>query len=61
MRLFLKQNRRDSVQQLQLNLAGNERMDLDRNVERQLVELMAEMMLAVMLCGKETSDGHPTS
>jgi hypothetical protein len=61
MGLFLKKSRRDSMQQFQLNLAGDERIDLDRKVERQLVELMAKMMLAVMLSGKETSDDHPTS
>ena len=49
------------MQQLQLNLAEDEKIDLERNVKKQLVELMAEMMLAVMVCGKETSDGHRTS
>ena len=61
MGLFLQNRRRNSVQQLQLNLGEDEKIDLDRNVEQQLVELMAEMMLAVMVCGKETSDGHRTS
>ena len=49
------------MQQLQLNLADEEKIDLDRNVEQQLVERMAEMMLAVMVYGKETSDGQRTS
>ena len=61
MRLFLKKKRRDSVQQLQLNLDSDETIALDRVVEEQLVELMAEMMLAVMRQGKETSDGHRSS
>jgi len=61
MRLFLKQSRRGTVQQLQLNLASDEKIALDPIVEAQLVELMAEMMLAVMLRGKETSDDQPTS
>jgi hypothetical protein len=61
MRLFLKTRRRDSVQQLQLNLAGDEKIALDPVVEGQLVEIMAEMMLAVMLRGKETGDDHPSS
>jgi hypothetical protein len=61
MRLFLKKSRRDSVQQLQLNLGSEEKIELDRNVEGQLVELMAEAMLTVMLRGKETGDDHPSS
>jgi len=61
MRLFLKKSRRDSVQQLQLNLGSEEKIELDRNVEGQLVELMAETMLSVMLRGKETGDDHPSS
>ncbi len=61
MRLFLKKSRRDSVQQLQLNLGSEEKIELDRNVEGQLVELMAETMLIVMLRGKETGDDHPSS
>ena len=61
MRLFLKKSRRDSVQQLQLNLGSEEKIELDRNVEGQLVELMAETMLIVMLGGKETGDDHPSS
>jgi len=61
MRLFLKQSRRDSVQQLQLNLGSEEKIELDRNVEGQLVELMAETMLIVMLRGKETGDDQPSS
>ena len=56
MRLFLKKMRRDSVQQLQLNLASDDEIVLDPIVEEQLVTLMAEMMLAVMLRGKETGD-----
>jgi hypothetical protein len=59
-RLFLRKRRRDSVQQLQLNLGSDEPIALDRIVEEKLVELMAEMMLA-MLRGKETGDGHGTS
>ena len=51
MRLFLKQSRRDSVQQLQLNLGSEEKIELDRNVEGQLVELMAETMLIVTTAG----------
>ena len=56
MRLFLKKERRDSVQQLQLNLASDDEIALDPIVEKQLIKLMAEMMLAVMVRGKETSD-----
>jgi hypothetical protein len=56
MRLFLKKKRRDSVQQLQLNLASDDEIALDPIVEEQLVKLMAEMMLAVMVRGKETGD-----
>ena len=58
MRLFLKKKSRDSVQQLQLNLASDGEIALDPVVEEQLVKLMAEMMLAVMLRGKETDDDH---
>jgi hypothetical protein len=58
MRLFLKKKRRDSVQQLQLNLASDGEIALDPGVEEQLVKLMAEMMLAVVLRGKETGDDH---
>lgn len=58
MRLFLKKKRRDSVQQLQLNLASDGEIAMDRVVEEQLVKLMAEMMLAVVLRGKETGDDH---
>ena len=61
MRLFLKKSRRDSVQQLQLNLGSEEKIELDRKVEGQLVELMAETMLTVMLQGRETGDDHPSS
>jgi len=49
------------VQQLQLNLGSDETIALDRIVEEKLVELMAEMMLAVMLRGKETGDDHESS
>ena len=49
------------MQQLQLNLASNEKIALDPSVERQLVELMATMLLAVVLAGKETGDDHPAS
>ena len=58
MRLFLKKKRRDSVQQLQLNLASDGEIALDPVVEEQLVKLMAEMMLVVVLRGKETDDDH---
>jgi len=58
MRLFLKKKRRDNVQQLQLNLASDGQIALDPVVEEQLVKLMAEMMLAVVLRGKETDDDH---
>ena len=61
MRLFLRTSRRDSVQQLQLNLDSDETLAVDLIVEGQLVELMAEMMLAVMLCEKETGDDHRSS
>jgi hypothetical protein len=61
MGLLHQNRRRRSVQQLQLNLADDEKVDLDRKVEQQLIEQMAEMMIAVMLRGKETSDGHRTS
>ena len=57
MRLFLKK-KRDNVQQLQLNLASDDELALDPIVEEQLVKLMAEMMLAVVLRGKETGDDH---
>jgi hypothetical protein len=56
MRLFPKKKRRDSVKQLQLNLASDDEIVLDPIVEEQLLTLMAEMMLAVMLRGKETGD-----
>jgi hypothetical protein len=56
MRLFLKKKRRDNVQQLQLNLASDDEIAFDPIVEKQLIKLMAEMMLAVMLRGKETGD-----
>ena len=46
------------MQQLQLNLASDGEMALDPIVEEQLVKLMAEMMLAVVLRGKETGDDH---
>ena len=58
MRLFLKKKSRDSVQQLQLNLASDGEIAMDRVVEEQLVKLMAEVMLAVVLRGKETDDDH---
>ena len=58
MRLFLKKKSRDSVQQLQLNLASDGEIVLDPVVEEQLIKLMAEMMLAVVLRGKETDDDH---
>jgi len=58
MRLFLKKKRRDSVQQLQLNLASDGEIALDPVVEEQVVKLMADMMLAVVLRGKETDDDH---
>ena len=60
MRLFLKQSRRGTVQQLQLNLASDENIALDPIVERQQVELMAKVMLAVVR-GKETGNDHPSS
>ena len=44
------------MQQLQLNLASDDEIALDPMVEEQLVKLMAEMMLAVMVRGKETGD-----
>ena len=46
------------MQQLQLNLASDGEIALDPIVEEQLVKLMAEMMLAVVLRGKETGDDH---
>jgi hypothetical protein len=58
MRLFLKKKRKDNVQQLQLNLASDDELALDPIVEEQLIKLMAEMMLAVVLRGKETGDDH---
>ena len=58
MRLFLKKKRRDSVQQLQLNLTSDGEIALDPVIEEQLVKLMAEMILAVVLRGKETGDDH---
>jgi len=58
MRLFLKKKRRDSVQQLQLNLTSDGEIALDPVVEEQVVKLMADMMLAVVLRGKETDDDH---
>jgi hypothetical protein len=61
MRLFFQKNRRNSVQQLQLNLDSEENIALDPIVEEQLVERMAEMMLAEMRRGKETGDDHRSS
>ena len=46
------------MQQLQLNLASDDEIALDPIVEDQLVKLMAEMMLAAVLRGKETGDDH---
>ncbi len=46
------------MQQLQLNLASDDEIALDPIIEEQLVKLMAEMMLAVVLRGKETGDDH---
>ena len=46
------------MQQLQLNLASDDEIGLDPIVEKQLIKLMAEMMLAVVLRGKETGDDH---
>ena len=46
------------MQQFQLNLASDEEIALDPIVEEQLVKFMAEMMLAVVLRGKETGDDH---
>ena len=42
------------MQQLQLNLASDDEIALDPIVEKRLIKLMAEMMLAVRLRGKET-------
>jgi hypothetical protein len=61
MPLFLKKRRRDRVQQLRLNLASDEKIALDTSGERQLVEVMAAMLLAVVLAGKETGDDHHAS
>lgn len=50
------------MQQLQLYLASDdEKIALDPTVEEQLVELMAGMMLAILLRGKETGDDHASS
>ena len=46
------------MQQLQLNLASDDEIALDPMVEEQLVRLIAKMMLAVVLRGKETGDDH---
>jgi hypothetical protein len=61
MRQFLQKNRRDSVQQLQLNLGSEENIALDQIVEEELIELMAEMLLAVTAPGKETGDDRASS
>jgi hypothetical protein len=49
------------VQQLQLSLASDNEIALDPIVEEQLIKIMAEMMLAVMLRGKETGDDRRSS
>lgn len=49
------------MQQLPLNLASDEEIALDPIVEKQLIKLMAEMMLVVMLPGKETGDDRRSS
>ena len=46
------------MQQLQLNLTSDGEIALDPVIEEQLVKLMAEMILAVVLRGKETGDDH---
>lgn len=46
------------MQQLQLNLASDGEIAMDPVVEEQLVKLMAKMMLALVLRGKETDDDH---
>ena len=48
-------------QQLQLNLASDDEIGLDPIAEKQLITLMAEMMLAMMLRGKETGDDRRSS
>ena len=46
------------MQQLQLSLASDNEIALDPIVEEQLIKIMAAMMLAVVLRGKETDDDH---
>ena len=49
------------MQQLQLNLASDERMVLDRIIEEQLVQLMAEVMLALIAREREAGDDGQSS
>ena len=49
------------MEQLQLQLPSEEQVTMDRVAQEQLVELMAEVMLAMTARGKETGDDHPSS
>jgi hypothetical protein len=60
-RLFLEKNRRDSVQQLQLNLPSDEQIALNLAAKEQLVERMAEVMLAMITREREACDGGQSS
>jgi hypothetical protein len=47
-------------QQLQLDLACEKEMDLEEAVEKQLIALMAELMLTLIAREKETRHDHVT-
>ena len=49
------------MQQLQLNLSSDEQIALNPIVQKQLVDLMAEVMLAVMAREKEGGDDRQSS
>ena len=49
------------MQQLQLHLPSEEQVTLNRVAQEQLVELMAEVMLAVMAREREGGDDRQSS
>ena len=49
------------LQQLQLNLPSDEQIALNPVVQKQLVELMAEVMLAVIAREREGGDDRQSS
>ena len=49
------------LQQLQLNLPSDEQIALNRVVQKQVVELMAEVMQAVMAREREGGDDRQSS